>query len=436
MQIKGKVNSGRQVAAAVIGNALECYDFVIIGFLTSIISTVFFPAQSTYASLLLTTASFGVGFFMRPLGGVLIGIYANRKGRKAALQLIIAVSAMSTAAIAFTPSYAVLGAVSSVIIVVARLAAGFAIGGEFASGTAFLVESSPPAKRGFYGSWMGFGQALCMLMGAGVGALVTRTLSHDQLYDWGWRIPFILALMIVPVGYWIRRHVDEPVPDDREVGSRLDNGGKGAFRLFGRASLCGFFLSSSATIAAYVFMVYMPTFANKYLNLRLEDAFLAQCLALGIMVVSIPFFGALSDKIGRKMLLLLSCGLYSTMVLPLFGWLIASPSEFRLTLALVLPSIPVAIFLALYAPALAEQFTYKDRSLGLAICYNASSVVFGGFAQFFITWMLHVTGSLMTPAYYLLVGAVLGLAGSALLSKPERISVAASGTREALNTST
>ncbi|MFP4893993.1 MFS transporter [Paraburkholderia sp. EG304] len=410
-----KAPSARQVAAAVIGNALECYDFVIFGLLTAIISTVFFPSGNEYASILLTTATFGAGFFMRPVGGILIAIYANRKGRKAAMQLIIAMMTIATALIAFTPSFAVIGAASSVVVVAARLLQGFATGGEFASSTALLVEMSPRERRGFYGSWMGFGQALCFLLGAGAGALITHSLSHDQLYGWGWRIPFMFGLLIAPVGYWFRRHVEEPNVE-RVEQAELPQGMRKPRQI--RAALCGFFLTSASTIAQYVLVAYMPTFANKYLGIRLDDAFASQCLCLIVMIVSIPLFGALSDRIGRKSVLLFGLVSYAAILLPLFGWLVSAPSFLRLVVTLVLLSTPVAMLLAVYAPAMAEQFTFKHRSLGLAISYNIAVLLFGGFAQLIITWILHTTGSMMTPAYYLLVGAGLGIVGSLLAKAP------------------
>ena len=198
-----------QVAAAVIGNALEWYDFIIFGFLTVVISRLFFPSDTQYASLLLTTATFGVGFFMRPVGGVLLGIYADRKGRKAALTLIIALMTAAIAMVAFAPTYAAIGVAAPITMVLARLLQGLATGGEFASATSFLIESAPADRRGFYGSWQMVGQGMALLLGALVSSAVTRGLSTEALDGWGWRIPFLLGLIIGPVGLYIRRHLDE-----------------------------------------------------------------------------------------------------------------------------------------------------------------------------------------------------------------------------------
>jgi len=200
---------GRQVTAAVIGNALEWYDFTIYGAMASIISELFFPSENPQTALLKTLAVFGVGFVMRPIGGILLGIYADRKGRKAALQLIIALMSLAIAMIAFAPTYASIGIGAPLLIVVARLLQGFATGGEFASATAFLVESAPGNRRGLYGSWQLFGQCLAVFTGAGMGWLITHYLSPEALNSWGWRLPFVIGLLIAPVGMWIRRHMQE-----------------------------------------------------------------------------------------------------------------------------------------------------------------------------------------------------------------------------------
>ena len=179
------------------------------GFLTVVIARLFFPAESQYASLLLTTATFGVGFFMRPVGGILLGLYADHKGRKAALLLIIILMTAAIAMIGFAPTYAAIGVAAPLIIVLARLLQGLTTGGEFASATSFLIETAPGHRRGFYGSWQMVGQGLAVLIGALLGALITRGLAPETLDSWGWRVPFLLGLIIGPVGLFIRRHLQE-----------------------------------------------------------------------------------------------------------------------------------------------------------------------------------------------------------------------------------
>lgn len=405
-----------QISAAVIGNALEWYDFIVFGFMTGIISAVFFPAENAYSSLLLTTASFGVGFALRPLGGILIGAFSDRRGRRAALQLIISLMTIATALIAFAPPYAVIGLGSSLIIVTARMLQGLATGGEFASATAFLIEIAPKGRQGLYGSWQMFGQGLAMLIGAGIGALVTHLLTHDQLYGWGWRIPFILGLAIAPVGFWIRRHLQETAFEegqDRGSAKRTSMGAE--LMKHPRALLASFLLTTSATISFYVLVIYLPTFANKSLNIALDDAFTAQCVGILVMIGIIPVFGAISDRVGGKTLLKVSLIVYLILLYPCFSWLIAQPTMMRFMAMQIVLCGALGTFLGPYSTAIAQQFSTRVRSTGMAISYNIAVMVFGGFAQFIVTWILHTTGSLMTPAFYLIFGAVAGIVGSFLL---------------------
>src|SRR5271156_3168872 len=198
-----------QVAAAVIGNALEWYDFIAFGFFAVIIAKLFFPADSQYASLLLTFATFGVGFFMRPVGGIILGIYADRRGRKAALLMVIGLMTIAIAMIGLAPTYLAIGVAAPLLMVLARLLQGFSAGGEFASATSFLIESAPAQRRGLYGSWQMVGQGLAVLTGAILGTVLTRWLTPEALNGWGWRVPFLFGLIIGPVGLYIRRNLDE-----------------------------------------------------------------------------------------------------------------------------------------------------------------------------------------------------------------------------------
>lgn len=411
-----KSSTVRQVAAAVIGNALEWYDFVVFGFVAGIISKVFFPEGDAYSALLLTTATFGVGFVMRPFGGILIGIYADRRGRKAALQLIIGLTALATAMIAFAPAYAVVGVASSLLIVIARMLQGLAAGGEFASSTALLIELAPPGKRGLYGSWQMVGQGLALLGGAAITACITSVLTPEQLHDWGWRIPFAIGLLIAPVGYWIRNNLVEPEFDTAKPAASIR--GEGIQQQL-KPIFCSILLTASTTIAFYILIIYMPTFANKTLQISLDKAFAIQCAAILIMTLIAPLSGALSDRIGRRPIIQASMALYFLLLLPLFSWLVAAPDATRLAIAQISLCVVLGMHLGPYASAIAEQFSTRVRSTGMAISYNLSVVIFGGFAQFIVTWLLHLTGSALTPGYYLLFGAALGVIGSLMLERPQ-----------------
>ncbi|WP_044873636.1 citrate-proton symporter [Pseudomonas sp. LFM046] len=407
----------RQVTAAVIGNALEWYDFIVYGFLSSIIARLFFPADSEYASLLMSLATFGVGFFMRPVGGVLLGLYADRKGRKAAMQLIILLMTLSIALIAFAPDYAAIGIGAPVLIVVARMLQGFATGGEYASATAFLVESAPADHRGLYGAWQLFGQCLAVFAGAGMGALVTSTLSSEALDSWGWRLPFILGLLIGPVGLWMRRHMEET---EAFLDARQEHQGESfsllqVLRQHRRAVLVTMGSSISGTVAFYVVLVNMPTFAHKQLGLPLDQVFMVQMLAVALMTLIIPLAGALSDRIGRRPVLFGGTLAFFLLIYPLFSWVAQAPSVERLLAMQLLLCAAIGVSYGPVPTAVAEQFPTRVRSTGLALAYNVAVMLFGGFAPFIVTWLTQVGGTPVAPAWYVLVASLIGLVATCFL---------------------
>ena len=428
MCVTGKAMSAKlfapkplQVAAAVIGNALEWYDFIVFGFFAVIIARLFFPAESQYASLLLTTATFGVGFFMRPVGGILIGIYADRRGRKASLLLIIGLMTLAIAMIGFAPTYAAIGIAAPLLVVLARLLQGFSAGGEFASSTAFLIESAPAHRRGYYGSWQMVGQGLAVLTGALLGALITRIFTPEALDSWAWRIPFLFGLVIGPLGLYIRRRLDETedfLAITRSTGKQQALGAALAAHV--RQVLATLGVVVSGTISFYVILLYMPTFARIQLHLPLDQAFSAQAISLACMIVLIPIFGALSDHIGRKPIMISALVLYFALTYPLFSWMYANQSFASLLTAQVILCCLLGAMFGPISTALAEQFQAHVRTTGLGTAYNLAVMLFGGFAPFFVTWLIQATGLPIAPAFYVMFGAVAGILASLLLKERAR----------------
>jgi MHS family proline/betaine transporter-like MFS transporter len=390
----------RAVAAAVIGNALEWYDFTVFGLMTVVIAELFFPASSDYSSLLLTTASFGVAFVMRPIGGIVLGLYADRAGRKAALSLVIALMTFGILLLAIAPPYSAIGIGGPLIIVLGRLLQGFSAGGEFGSSTALLIEAAPFSKRGFYGGWQMASQAAALVLGAVVGASITHGLSPEALKSWGWRVPFILGLVIGPVGFYIRRHLadSEAFLHAQQTARRATL--REVLSGHGREVVCGLGTVIALTVTIYVLISYLPTFAVKQLKLPVGN--------LLLMVLS-PLTGAWSDRIGRKGLSIWSLVLTLILIYPLFSWLAGSPSVAKLVLVQAILSITLSGYYGPFGAMIAELFPANVRSTGLSLAYNFAVMLFGGFGQLIVTWLTQTTGSPLAPTYYVMAGLALSI---------------------------
>ncbi|MEM5438061.1 MFS transporter [Paraburkholderia diazotrophica] len=399
----------RAVTAAVIGNALEWYDFTVFGFLTVVIAERFFPASSDYSSILLTTASFGVAFVMRPVGGIVLGLYADRAGRKAALLLVIALMTLGILLLAIAPPYSAIGIGAPVVIVIGRLLQGFSAGGEFGSSTALLIEAAPFSKRGFYGSWQMASQAAALLLGAVVGALVTRGMSPEALKSWGWRLPFIIGLVIGPVGYYIRGHLadSEAFLHAKQTARRATL--RELFAHHSRDVLCGLGSVIALTVSTYVLIGYLPTFAVTQLKLPYPDSFTAVIVGNLLLVVLSPVMGAWSDRIGRKGISLWSLILMLVLIYPLFAWLEVAPSVSRLIAVQAILSITLSGYYGPFGALMAELFPANVRSIGLSLAYNFAVMLFGGFGQFIVTWLIKTTGSPLAPTYYVMCGLALSI---------------------------
>jgi len=395
----------RAVAAASIGNAFEWFDFIIYGFFAVMIARLFFPAASETASLLLTFASFGVTFVMRPFGAVVLGHLADRHGRKAGMILSISLMMAGTAITAFAPTYTFIGIFAPIIVAAARMMQGFSAGGEFGSATVFLAEQNPK-RRGLYASWQFAGQGLSTVLATGFGAALNGVLTTEQLGMWGWRIPFLFGLLIAPIGYYIRRHVDETSefrstqPTSAPLWETLSRGKTRLLVAMGTIVL--------VTVAAYT-AVYMPTYAIRELGLPPVGGFLATMLAGAIQIVMVPLVGALSDKCGRLPIATVAIVAILATVHPLFARLVAAPTIEALLFVQAIIGVLVAAYAGAIPALISELFPVRMRTTSVATSYSVAVAVFGGFAPFIISWLIDVTGSNLAPSYYLMFAAAVSL---------------------------
>ncbi|SSW61722.1 MFS transporter [Achromobacter agilis] len=403
----------RVIAGTTIGNALEFFDFTVFTFLMLVIGPLFFPAASSYGQLLLTTATFGVGFLMRPVGGMLIGSYADRHGRRAAMTLTLWLMGLGCALIAAAPTYAQMGVAGPVLMVLARLIQGFAAGGEVGASTTLLVEHAPPEKRGFYSSWQFGSQSLGVMLGALTVALLTAALSKEQMQAWGWRVPFVIGILTVPVGAYIRRNLEETLePPPRAAAAQPGTGAghqplRRVFAEHKALVVKGILLAIGGMVCAQIIGFYMPAYANKELGLPATSTLFASVVLGAIGFLLAPFVGMLADRAGRKKVIFWSRAATVFALLPCFQWLVSAPSTGRLMTVIALLAVLLALQTAPVITMLPELFPKAVRTTGMSVVYGLGISVFGGFAQFFVTWLLHVTGNPMAPAWYLMVTVTL-----------------------------
>ena len=367
---------------------------------------MFFPAINDLTSILLTVGTYGVGFFMRPVGAVILGVYADRKGRKAALTLTILMMAFGTALLGFAPTYAQAGIVGPLVIVLARLIQGFSAGGEIGGATAFLIEYAPPEKRGFYASWQQTSQALAVVLGGICGTIVTHALDPAAIDSWGWRVPFLLGLLIGPVGFYIRARVDEtPVFTDSHT-QKSESPLRDALRDHPRGIASGFGVTILWTVCTYVLLFYMTTYAVKQLNIPLADAFVATTIGGLVLMLGCPIAGALSDRVERKRLLLAAAIAIGVLIYPLFAWVNAKPDLMTLAIVQGILGLLLAAFTGPAPALLAEQFPAGLRSTGLSLAYNFAVTIFGGFAAVIVTLLIEATGTKLAPSFYVTAAAL------------------------------
>ena len=400
------------VSAAVIGNVLEWYDFAVYGFVAVILSRKFFPPGDEVTALLSTFLAYGLGFVARPLGGIILGRIGDTHGRKLALLITIALMAGGTVLIGILPTYAAIGIAAPLLLVAARLLQGFSAGGEWGGSTAYIVEWAPADKRGLYGSFQQLSVVAGLLLGSAVAAIFSTVLTPDQMDGWGWRVPFLLGGILGPVGLWMRRTIDETPAYIKAVakpGPVTDTTSPWimAARAFGFTIVW--------TVCFYVLLAYMPTYTQKYVKISASAALWANTIGLLALVVFIPIMGAVSDRIGRKPLLLACCIAYIVVPYPAFHYLVSGASYGGLIAVQIVFAILISMFSGAGPAAIAEMFPTRSRSTWMTTGYALSVAIFGGFAPFISVYLIEKFNSNLAHTYYLIGAAIISTIVIAML---------------------
>ncbi len=423
---------GSKVAAVLrvtSGNFLEQFDFFLFGFYATYISKVFFPTSSEFASLMLTFAVFGAGFLMRPLGAIFLGAYIDKVGRRKGLIVTLSLMASGTILIACVPGYATIGLLAPLLVLVGRLLQGFSAGAELGGVSVYLAELATPGRKGFYTSWQSASQQVAIIVAAALGFALNSWFPADDLHAWGWRIPFFIGCIIVPFLFLLRRSLQETEafktrkhhPTAREV-----------FRSMGenwRTVFAGMLLVAMTTTTFYLITVYTPTFGKSVLKLSTSDSLIVT-LCVGVFnFIWLPIGGALSDRIGRKPILIAISVLAIFTAYPSLSWLASAPSFGRMLIVLLWFSFFFGMYNGAMVAALTEVMPVHVRVAGFSLAYSLATAIFGGFTPAVSTFLIEVLHDKAAPGYWLSFAAVCGLVATLSLYRrggtAERMSEAA-----------
>src|SRR5438445_2139432 len=408
---------GRMIVAAMIGNVLEWFDFVVYGFFAVTIAEVFFPAHDPTVSMLITFGAFGLAYFVRPLGAIVVGSYTDRAGRKAGLLLSIALMMIGTTLMAVTPGYATIGLAAPILITTARLLQGFSVGGEFGSAVTFLAEHGG-GRRGFSASWQFATGGIITVLASLFGVTLSTLLTHQELVDWGWRIPYFFGMLIGPAGLYVRsKVVDTPEFIEAEKPATMPI--SDLLRRHPLPVLLALGISIISNSSFYL-MLYIPTFGIKQLHLPEYTGFVATLVGGLVLAIGCPLAGHWSDKIPRPLLMVIMCWLFVLTSYPAFYLMVAWPSLAACVIAVGWPQLVKAGYSGVLPSLLSEQFPVATRAIGVSLSFSTAVTIFARLAPFLATWLIAQTGNPLSPSYYLIFTALLSLAALITIQRRSR----------------
>ncbi|MDQ0092991.1 MFS transporter [Paeniglutamicibacter psychrophenolicus] len=400
----------KSVAAGSIGVLVHWFDWAVYAYMASIIAGVFFPAQDRTAGLLAVFAVFAISFGVRPLGAILFGYLGDRFGRKRTLSMVIISMSVATLSIGLLPGYDSIGLWAPALLLTARMVQGLAAGGEFGSAAAFLAEASPAKHRGFGVSWLEVGSLLGFLAASLTVLVLNSTLGPDAVAEWGWRIPFILTGPLGLIGFYIRNKVED-TPEFKalkELEHVAQSPLKEVFSNNWRQLLQTSGIEIMMNVTFYIILVYLLTYQEEFIGMSVETAALLSTVASITALILVPLFGALSDRIGRKPLMLASGALMVICSYPLFKLMQVDEPWAGMASTIGL-GIILAIVLGVHAVTVAELFPTRTRQTGLSIAYSVTAAIFVGTVPLVLTWVISATGNIMAPAFYMILVGLLGL---------------------------
>ena len=423
-QRKDKIWSVIRVSS---GNFLEMYDFFVFGYYASSIGKVFFPTGSEFAQLMLAFMTFGAGFLMRPLGGIILGAYIDRHGRRKGLMLTLGLMAVGTISIALVPGYATLGPLAAVIVVIGRLIQGFSAGVELGGVSVYLSEIATPGHKGFYVSWQSGSQQIAVIFVALLGVLLAATVPPESMVVWGWRIPFLIGCLIIPLLFVLRASLKETeafesrrhaVPTPRELLIRVAQNW--------RVVLIGMLLVTMTTVSFYFITAYTPTFGREVLKLGSTESLIVT-LCVGISnLFWLPVMGAMSDRVGRKPILITFTVLMIISAYPALSWLVSEPSFTRLLIVELWLSFIYGSYNGAMVVALTEIVPLHVRTTGFSIAYSLATATFGGFTPAVVTYLIHVSNNRAVAGLWLMFAGACGLIATLLAyARPVEADIAA-----------
>lgn len=408
---------GKAIFRVVSGNFLEMFDFMVYGFYATAIAKTFFPADSEFASLMLSLATFGAGFLMRPLGAIFLGAYIDHHGRKKGLIITLAMMAMGTILIACVPGYATLGVAAPLLVLVGRLLQGFSAGVELGGVSVYLAEISTPGRKGFFVSWQSASQQAAVVFAGLLGVGLNHWLSPEEMGQWGWRVPFLVGCMIVPAIFIIRRSLEETPEFEARARKHRPTMGevmKSIGSNFGLV-IAGMALVVMTTVSFYLITAYTPTFGKNELHLSdLDSLLVTVCVGISNFIW-LPIMGSLSDKIGRKPLLLAATILAIVTAYPALSWLTSNPSFANLLMVELWLSFLYGSYNGAMVVSLTEIMPVEVRTTGFSLAYSLATATFGGFTPAACTYLIHVLDNKAAPGIWLSGAAVLGLIATLVL---------------------